>query len=221
MDATTITGYAAAISAVIVFCGSVWLLLTMVLGARLSYFVTASVTLAFVFIMGVVWSINQLGPVAQLPTWNERAIGPEVSDFGYPDGEWAVPNEDDEHETTISSEFEGDATDYLEASIEEEAEGIEFTNILEAQIDEEATKLIEVDGDTFGATVFNPIDDLELEGGRTEPDPVVVVMGYDPGNPLKEGRYVAIGSLILLVLHLFGLSHAERKAKQRPGAEVV
>jgi hypothetical protein len=220
MDMTAITGWAAAASAILVFCGSVWLLLAMVLGARLSYFVTASVTLAFVLIMGVVWSINILGPVGQLPSWEEQAIGEDVSEFGYPEGDWAPPNEDDEKETALASEFEGDATDYLERSIDEGAEGVNFTNILEAEIDEEATQLVEVDGDTFGATLFTPIEDLELEGGQAAPDPVVVVMAYDPGSPLEQGRLVAIGSFILLVLHLFGLSRAEKKAKERPGAEV-
>ena len=70
LDTTFLTGSAAFLSAIIVFCGSVFLLLAFVLGARLAYWVTASVTLSFVFIMGAVWSYGTpLGPVGQLPKW--------------------------------------------------------------------------------------------------------------------------------------------------------
>lgn len=214
MDSTFIIGAAAAISAVLIFCGSVWLLLTMVLGARLAYFVTASVTLAFMVIMGVVWSINQLGPLGELPTWENTAIGTDVSEFGYPEGDWAPPSEEDETQTTLSSEFEGEAADYVEEAIQSEEGGVEFGTVEEAVIDSDQTRLIEVDGTTYGGTVFEPIEGVDAE-------PVTVIMEYDPGNPLAVGRAVTIGSLLLLVLHLFGLSRAERKAKELPAAEVA
>ena len=54
MDLTFVEGVAAVVSGVIVFCGSVWLLLSMVMGPRLAYFISASLTLGFLLIMGVV-----------------------------------------------------------------------------------------------------------------------------------------------------------------------
>jgi hypothetical protein len=214
MDMTFVTGAAATVSAILVFCGSVWLVLSMVLGARLAYFVTASVTLAFMLIMGVVWSINQLGPIGESPSWSETAIGAGVSEFNYPEGDWRLPNEDDDAEAAIRSDFEGDAADYLESAITEGEGEVGFEGADEATVNQDATRLIEVDGTTYGGTVFEPIEGVEAE-------PVVVVMEYDPGNPLAVGRQVTIGSFVLLVLHLFGLSRAERKGKQLPGAEVA
>ncbi len=63
MDAIFVEGVAAVLAGIIVFCGSVFFLLSLVVGARLAYFITASVTLAFLSIMGVVWSVNPLGPL--------------------------------------------------------------------------------------------------------------------------------------------------------------
>jgi hypothetical protein len=218
MDSTFVTGAAATISALLVFCGSVWLVLTMVLGARLAYFVTASVTFAFTLILGLVWGFTNpgspLGPVGETPSWSGTAIGENVSEFGFPEGEWRVPNEDDDAEAAIRSDFEGDAADYLETAIGEGEGEIGLEAADDAAVDTESTRLIEVDGTTYGGTVFEPLQGVEAE-------PVVIVMEYDPGNPLAAGRQVAIGSLVLLVLHLFGLSRAERKAKQLPGAEVA
>jgi hypothetical protein len=79
MDLLFIEGVAAVASAVIVFCGSVFLLLAMVVGGRLAYFVTATITLAFLLMMGVVWSINPLGPVGSLPEWRPFQIGAEAA----------------------------------------------------------------------------------------------------------------------------------------------
>jgi len=225
MDAVTITGWGAFISAVLIFCGSVWLLLAMVLGGRLAYFVSASVTLAFVLIMGVVWSINELGPLGELPTWNQTAIGQDVSQFGYPEGDWFTPPEDDEEQSGLATEFEGDAIDYLEAAIEEGEQGIEFEDAQDAVADSDQTRLIEQDGTTYGGTVLVPGTLLEEAAAQDDsielPEPVTVVMEYDPGNTLGVARQITLGTLILLVLHLFGLSRAERKVKQRPGAEVA
>src|SRR5919106_2629288 len=126
MDEIFVTGVGATIAAVLVFCGSVWLLLTVVLGARLAYFVTASVTLAFILMMGVVWSFTNaaspLGPVGQLPSFSPEALGEGGDvDFGaagsFPDEPWRVPDEDDDAETTQKSEAESAATEAMADAI--------------------------------------------------------------------------------------------------------
>src|SRR5918992_3475194 len=92
------------VSAMIVFVGSVFLLLALIMGARLAYFITASITLGFTLIMGVVWSINPLGPVGQLPEWDPESIAADASELEgpgaseYPEGPWRAPNEDDDAE---------------------------------------------------------------------------------------------------------------------------
>jgi hypothetical protein len=219
MDTTFLTGVAAVVAGLLIFCGSVWLLLAMVLGARLAYWVSATVTLAFLLIMGVVWSINPLGPLGESPSFSGTAIGPDVSEFGYPEGDWFAPDEEDDQQTTQKAELEGAAVDYLEASIEEGAEGVEFEEPSDAVVNSDATRLIEVDGTTYGATVLEPTETLAESGDA--PQPVTVVMQYDPGNLLGPARMITLGTLVLLLIHLFFLGRAERTVKARPGAEVA
>ena len=219
MDSTFVTGVAATVAAIVIFCGSVWLVLTMVLGAKLAYFVSAAVTLGFLLIMGIVWSINPLGPLGESPSFTGTAIGPDVSEFGYPDGDWFVPSEDDDAQMAQKAELEGAATDYLETSIEKEAEGVEFEDTSDAVVNSDASKLIEVDGTTYGATVLEPTEAL----AETEEAPasVTVVMEYDPGDQLGVARKITGGTFLLLLVHLFFLGRAERTVKSRPGAEVA
>ena len=223
MDLDALTGYAAFASAIIVFCGSVWLLLAMVLGGKLAYFVSASVTLGFLLIMGVVWSINPLGPVGELPEWLPRDLGQEVSSFEfgpagqYPEGGWEVAPEDDAHLVTISSELESAATDYLEQEIEKGNEEIPVTDAGDLQVKADSTLLLEQDGTQFGMLLLEPIEDGADVPQGTE---IAVAMEYDPKNPLGLARRITLGTLILFALHLFGLSQSETKSRRaREAAE--
>ena len=227
MDSTFLTGSAAFISAVIVFCGSVFLLMAFVMGARLAYWVTASVTLAFVLIMGGVWSYGTpLGPVGQLPAWSPVDLGADQAqlDFGpagdYPEGDWFVPDPEDSAQATQASELESASSDYLETEIAEGGEAKEsFATIDEAILEEESGRLIEVDGETYGAVTYVQIEPPDPSDETADPlegsgDPIVVVMSYDPGNPSRPARMITAGTFLLLVGHLIGLSRAERRAKR-------
>ena len=233
MDETFLTGSAAFLSAIIVFCGSVFLLMAFVMGARLAYWVTASVTLAFVFIMGAVWSYGTpLGPVGQLPQWNTVDLGTSVDqlDFGpaadYPDeGGWHAADPENATEVTQQSELESASQDYLEDEIAKGGAAKEsFDNLDEAIVEDESARLIDVDGDIYGAItyvqiVIDPDDELATppEGSG---DPIVIVMSYDPGNPSRPARMITAGTFLVLVGHLFGLSRAEKRAKRdREAAE--
>jgi hypothetical protein len=209
MDAIFLEGIAATISAIIVFCGSVCLLLSFVLGARLAYLVTASVTLAFLFMMGLVWSFTPLGPVGQLPEWKPQEVGPtpEQVNFeaisSYPEGPWQPPNQEDQAELTKATELETGATDYLEQQLDQGAvQGIE--NIDDVTVNSDNTRLLMQGEDEYGAVQFDP---LQGEGPAA-----IVVMRYDPGNPLGLARGITLGTLILFVLHLIALSLSERRA---------
>jgi hypothetical protein len=222
MDEIFVTGMGATISAIVVFCGSVWLLLTLVLGARLAYFVTASVTLAFLLMMGVVWSFVQLGPVGDLPSFSPEAIGEggEV-DFGaagaFPDEPWRVPDEDDDTESTQKAEAESAAAEAVaEAVSAGDVESISSPD--DATSLSDSTRLLEQDGVTYAGVI---VQEPETGGGQQEPelDPaaegnVLVILQYDPGNPLGLARSITIGIFIVLVVHLFGLSRSERKVRE-------
>jgi hypothetical protein len=231
LDEVFITGVASFISAIIVFCGSVFLLLMFVMGPRLAYLVTASVTLAFVLIMGLVWSYGDpLGPVGQQADWNpvDIAEAGAALDFGpasqYPEGPWFVPGEDEESAAAdAASELETAATDYLEAAIaDEEVEGYESAG--DAVVGEDSLRLLEQDGAIFGAITLEPVpvDPQEqppggLQGSQEdlpEPPDILVVMSFDPGNPSRPARLITAGTFLLFVAHLFGLSRAEKRSKK-------
>lgn len=194
MDSIFVEGVAATISALVIFCGSVMLLLTMVLGIRLAYLVTASVTLAFLFIMGVVWSLpaaSPLGPVGTLPEWEETTIAEDTAalDFGpaqeYPDGDWRAPDEEDDVELAKAADLGTSAMDSLEAAIDDGTVE-QFEESSQAVVGEDTTRLIEVDGKEYGAVTFEPIP-LEPEATPTPGDEGEEFRGLPTPAPSATG----------------------------------
>jgi hypothetical protein len=221
IDTTFIQGLAAFISAIIVFVGSVALLLALVLGGRLAYFLSATITLAFILIMGVVWSFGwnttPLGPVGVLPEWTAEGVGDTAEDveFGpassYPDGSgWRKVDKDDTGEATKASELESAAGDVLEQAIADK-ETSDFVSVSQATVDQDLTRLMEQGDNEFGGVTF-----VASEGTGADPNATAVVfMSYDPGNPYGTARIITLGTFILFVLHLFGLSRSERAVRRR------
>lgn len=121
MDPTFIKGLAAVATAVVVLMGSVWLLLSLILGARMGYFVTAVSFFGIMVLMSGIWIITALGPKGPETTWHPIAVGPLLSsidsqygDFDvadYPDGNWQLPSEKEKladlrKKETTQTEFE-------------------------------------------------------------------------------------------------------------------
>lgn len=217
MDLTFVEGVAATASAIIVFIGSGFLLMTMVMGARLAYFVTATVTLSFLLMMGVVWSLSPLGPVGDLPDWDRVGIGASAQETGfgpasaYPESPWRPVNEEDEAETTQVGELANAAGSVLEDAISEGQIGT-LAQASDGVINDDRTRLLEQDGDLFGAVTFEPVEGSEATGE------VVVVMEFDPGNPLGPARTMTVGVAALFVLHLWGLSRQEKRVRRKAEA---
>jgi hypothetical protein len=213
VDSTFLVGAGAVLSSIIVFCGSVWGLLSMVMGVRLAYFVTASIALGFLLIMGVVWSISPLGPVGQLPEWNPLDIGDDPGALSfepaadYPEGPWRTPDTADQAEATQVTELETAAADFLDQAItENQTEAFEAAS--DAVVASDDTRLLDQDGKLFGAVT------LEAAPGN-EGGPAIAVMEYDPGNALGPPRTITAGVALVFLAHLFGLSRAERKSTRR------
>ncbi|HYP22666.1 MAG TPA: hypothetical protein VEV43_03750 [Actinomycetota bacterium] len=178
MDSIFVEGVAATVSSIIVFCGSVWLLLALVLGPRLSYFITASVTLGFLLMMGVVWSVGEpLGPVGELPSYSQVGVGdtPAESGFGpagdFPDGGgWFTPNPEEAAHAEIKSGAEGEAPDLLAEAIDA-GEITSFEQPDQAQVDADSTQLLEQDGTFYAAVRFEPVpSDPEEEDAASDQD---------------------------------------------------
>lgn len=210
LNETFAAGSAAFISSIIVFVGSVFLLMALVMGARLAYMITASVTLSFVLMMALVWSYGTpLGPVGELPTWNPVDIGTELSSLGfepsssYPGGDWEVPPEGD----AAAGELESASTDYVTTAIDDgtitDYEDPGFVGVVA-----ESTRLLERGGTLYGMITLEGLEATEGEGGPQ----IFIVMDYDPGNPSGPARMIAAGTFLLLAGHLVALSRMEKRA---------
>lgn len=185
MDTIFVEGVAAALSAVIIFCGSVWMLLTMVLGARLAYFITASVTLAFLVMMGLVWSLNPLGPVGDLPGWEEVSVGEDQAELegpsagSYPESPWLAFDEEDEEEQALASELESAATESAGSAIEAgDVEAFEEASQLIAS--EGSARFVESDGVRYGAIQLEPAPAPEEEAEEEEAEEPVQELEVQP-----------------------------------------
>ena len=205
-----IEGLAATACAIIVFCGSIWLLLSLVTGARLAYFITASVTLGVLVILGVVWSLNPLGPVGQLPKWDpvQYADSADKINFGpassYPDSPWQPVNKNITTEAQKGSLLESGASGGFGDAISN-GDVTVFTTTSQGLINSDLDRFLDQGGTTYGMVTFQAV---------TGKGSVVAVLKYDPGNALGPPRQLTGLFVGLFVLHLFGLSRAERKARR-------
>jgi hypothetical protein len=84
--------------------GSVWLLLSLILGVRLGYLLMGSVLFGIMIIMSLIWLVTAFGPVGPETTWfavgaaadldeaSREEVTYDVSD--YPRGDWITPEVD-------------------------------------------------------------------------------------------------------------------------------
>ena len=111
-----IKGIAITVAFIVVFVGSVWLLTSMILGAKLGYYVTGACLFAVMTLLSLIWFATGLGPKGEAgfwgdlgtdTAWHPAAVGPELDEVDtrwgtwdtsdYPDGEGWVEPEDDAH----------------------------------------------------------------------------------------------------------------------------
>ncbi|MGH2719294.1 MAG: biotin/lipoyl-containing protein [Actinomycetota bacterium] len=62
-----------------VLFGMVYLLLSMILGAKLAYWVEASVTFGVLSIMSFIWTVSALGPTGAATVWQTISVGPSIT----------------------------------------------------------------------------------------------------------------------------------------------
>lgn len=102
MDTVFVQGMIATVLSFAVFIGTIWLVMSMVLGARMGYLVLGSIFFGIMVILSGMWFLNGLGPKGPETTWNAIAVGDELTEvegFGgtydvtdYPDGTgWEAP----------------------------------------------------------------------------------------------------------------------------------
>jgi hypothetical protein len=212
-------GSTAFVMSVIIFCGSVWLLLALIMGGRLAYMITASCTLGFLIIMAAAWSYGDpLGPVGVLPSWQEGAISrqgeqPDAGPGGYPDRDpWHAPDTEDERELERATELQSAAQDYLTRELD--AESVDtFESGGDATVDVESVRIAQQGGREFGGVTLVAVEPAEGEE-QVEFTPTVVIMEFDPGAPNRPARLTLAGTILLFAAHLVGLNRMERKARR-------
>lgn len=102
MDPVFLKGVLAFVGSTLVFVGSIYLVLSMVLGWRMGYLVSASTFFGILTILGAMWVGNALGPKGPETTWHAIAVGNlgEIESGGetynvsdYPEGAWEAPKQ--------------------------------------------------------------------------------------------------------------------------------
>lgn len=103
MDPVFVKGVFAFVLASLVFPGSIYLVLAMVLGWRMGYLVFGSTLFGILSILAAMWAGNALGPKGPETAWHAIGVGPELSEVSsrgetydvgdYPEGNWEAPKE--------------------------------------------------------------------------------------------------------------------------------
>ena len=207
-------GLGVVLSGLVLFAGSMWLLLSAIFGVRMGYLVTATGIFAFMILLSAIWTFGapgtlaHLGPKGQLPHWVGIAEGADLrsADFPvieqYPGGPWQSAGDNE----ALAQEVE------------------EVTTSFQGFLAEEATAEIDDPGVEIDPTVFEVRDvrfttanDTQIAAARafaTTGGPDVLVLGFkDLGNePLPSWLFLG-GSILGFALHLPFLDRAERRRK--------
>jgi hypothetical protein len=214
---TNIEGALVVVAGFVIFGGSVWLLLSAVVGVRMGYLISATGLFAFMVILAALWAFGapgtppNLGPRGDLPTWFGLAAGQELSSptypvvDDYPEEPWVDPEE--------SRRFRGEVeavTLAFQEFLAEEAAG----ELRRAGIDGEITP------ETFEITDlrFTEVDGTPLAAARAfagTGGPEVEVVGYkDAGDLALPSWLFLAGSIIGFAAHVPFLDRAERRRKE-------
>jgi hypothetical protein len=209
-----IEGLGAVISALVLFCGSVFLLLAAIFGIRMGYLMAATGFFGLLLILALLWAFGApgtpayLGPKGTLPHWDPVGAGQDVTSPNfpvidrYPQAPWHEPGGAETPEvegvTTALQEFLAE-----EANADLEARGVEGQVVPE---DFQLTNMrfTEVDGTKLAAVTA-----VAGTGGRE----VEAVAVRDEGN---EGlpSFISLGIAVIgLGVHLPLLDRAERRRK--------
>jgi hypothetical protein len=200
----------------VLFPGSVWLLLSAVFGVRMAYLVSATGFFAFMVILTALWAFGApgtppfLGPKGELPAWKPLAAGTTLTSNieaveRYPEGPWRAPGED----RALAAEVEPASLAFQELLAEEAAAELRRAG-LQGEVTPETFEITDLR--------FATVDDTKLAAATafaTSGGPEVVVVGWkDPGNESMPSYLFLVGSVIGFAAHLPFLDRAERRRKE-------
>lgn len=213
---TNIEGALAVVMAVVLFCGSVYLLLSAIFGLRMAYLISATGLFAFMIILSAIWAFGApgtpkyLGPKGKLPAWVAVGEGTTLRSSThpvierYPQEPWRAPGEGD----PVTEEVEPATLafqDFLaeEASRELRQAGLQG-EVAPADFQITELRFAEVDGRILAAA----------KAFATTGGPEVVVVGFKhEGDEATPSYAFLIASILGFAAHLPFLDRAERKRK--------
>jgi hypothetical protein len=211
-----IEGLLVIVSAMVLFPGSVWLLLSAVFGVRMGYLVAATGFFGFMVILSALWAFGApgtppfLGPKGELPTWKPLAAGTTLTSNveaveEYPGGPWKSPEDD----PGLSAEVEPASLAFQEFLAEEAAAELRRAGI-QGELTAETFEIADLR--------FANLDDTRLAAATAFAEtggPEVLVVGWkDPGNESMPSYLFLVGSVIGFAAHLPFLDRAERRRKE-------
>jgi hypothetical protein len=216
-------GLGVTVMAIILFIGSVYLLLSAVFGRWMGYLVMMVALSAWMIMLSALWAFglysqgpdtqSNLGPRGRGPEWVVlKASGEAGSDLydtfrSYPGGPWYDPNPENEKLTASIETASAAATAFLAEQANE-------------QLDRAETDLDAITGADFTvdetrfATGKGPTPLSVVEAHFTSGGPQVVLsMYHDRGDVARYSYMFLAGSVLLFGAHLPLLDRAERRRK--------
>jgi hypothetical protein len=146
-----IRGILALSIAIIFLIGSVWLLLSLIIGVRMGYLVMGSVLFGVIMILSLIWTATALGPKNPETTWFGSGAGADIAQLehegetydvsDYPGGEWREPKKGEHladlegEEDTLSEQSNAIPVlrAFISQAINEETRG-EIADLLESDV---------------------------------------------------------------------------------------
>jgi hypothetical protein len=214
---TNIEGALVVVSALILFGGSVWLLLSAVFGVRMGYLVMATGLFAFMIILSALWVFGApgtprfLGPKGDLPTWIALEAGQDLTSSTfpvverYPGDPWVSAEED----RSLNPEVEAAALG-MQEFLAEEANAELVRQQIEGEVAPEEFEIVDLEFTEVEGTPLAAARAFALGGG-----PEVEVVAYkDPGSEPVPSYLFLAAAIVGFVVHLPFLDRAERRRKE-------
>ncbi|HYH28273.1 MAG TPA: hypothetical protein VEA19_05815 [Actinomycetota bacterium] len=218
---TNIEGVLVTIASLILFVGSIYVLVAAVFGSRMGYLISATSFFGFMMILSALWAFGSwafgapgtpryLGPKGDLPAWVALGAGQSLESSSYPvieqypGGPWQDPRQ-------------------AGANAEVEPVRLAFGEFLAEEANAELRER-QVEGEVASTEFriedirFTNVDGTELATARafaTGGGPQVIVTGYkDPGDEGMPSFAFLIASVLGFAIHLPFLDRAERRRKE-------
>jgi hypothetical protein len=236
----TILGVITVLCAVGLFCGSVYLLLSTNLGARLGFLVAGARLAAFMVLLSGSWIITATplnSPKGRTAGWHVKEVVDDPSEAGIEDVRDIVGNGSAQDEEQLAQLRPALEAALVTASVPENEEAPEqplaqFSASTDLLTDFEGFQAYEMGGgtknlfwhnDKYAVVQFCTRLEVEVSAGEAPPvpecDPLVAkqwaVMQYDFGS-IRQPPWIYFGfSVLTLAMFLLGLHWYEKDARER------